>query len=581
MQQYDEHNDSLYDRDGAHHAAKALFRDGGRALENADFDKPVKMFGLFNVDAGLAAYATMAYNVGSDYATRILAPKTYELTKRFASPHMSGNAAVKTAALTSTAMNVVLKSGGYFTPIINTIKDGREERVKLARRMSPVLDEVAGKHSVGALNSVAKENTLLKAHMARMNKKLSVARSNNLIDLLVNAGPNLALNYSQMKGMWAGQTPKEIEAARAQAQLEQVSHAPGEVSAGAELKEVGKLFMQGGTGAFTDRMKKSNLHKLQKNQRPYSALEMILTLQEQFEGNPKSRSYAVPGKRGESYPLEEYIARVAIHHYAEMADIDTEYSEIREALHDELAQAVKPIADAMRKGEFDAMSLVRLLGEGKLVQKGGRVIASAEDVRDMIGDHTAAHGAHHQTAEEHYAKAAYSRDEFKKAMHALDGDEQRIMASLVSNEVLEDAGFKPAQIKAWRDETAKKHDADRHLAESALGICADGHEAAKQDGAASKKEFALLEDGARKIAAHGVDAVHALRGSAVNPHGIEQAVANVAVAKVLGDKAYFGKMLDKGQQRLAANEDHVNDNERSFAEREDRRGHATHYGREA
>ncbi len=579
--QHNEHNDSLYDRDAAQQSAKALFRDGGRALENADLDKPVKMFGLFNVDAGLAAYATMGYNVASDYATRVLAPKTYDLTQRFASGHMSSNNALKTAALTTTAMNVVLKSGGFFTPIINTVKEGREERTKLARRVSPVLDEVVGKHSVGALNSAAKENTLLKAHLTRMNKSLSVARSNNLIDLIVNAGPNLALNYNQMKGMWAeGKHPNLVENELKQKALQQaVDNTGAEVSAGDELKNFGKLFVQGGTGAFTDRLKKSNLHKLSKNQRPYSALEMILTLQEQFEGNAKSRSYQVPGKRGESYPLEEYIARVAIHHFAEMADIDTEFSEIREALHDDLKHAVKPIADAMRKGEFDVMSLVRLIGEGKLVQKGGRVVASPDEIHDLLGEHTAGHGAHHQTAEDHYANAAYNRGEFKKAIHALSGDEQRIMASLVSNEVLEDAGFKPAQIKEWRDATAAKHDADKHLAASTLGIAGDGQDAA-QEGVASKKELALLQDGARKIEQQGVDAVHALRGSSVNPHGIEQAVANVAVAKVLGDKAYFGKMLDKGQQRLAANENHVNDNERSFADREDRRGHAAYGERE-
>ena len=134
-------NDSLYDRDEAHKSAKALFRDGGRALERADLDKPVKMFGLFEVDAGLAAYATMAYNIGSDYASRILGKSTYDLTKRFASPHMSANNALKTAALTTTALNVVLKSGGYFMPIIKSVREERDERSQLARRVAVVLDE--------------------------------------------------------------------------------------------------------------------------------------------------------------------------------------------------------------------------------------------------------------------------------------------------------------------------------------------------------------------------------------------------------------------------------------------------------
>lgn len=577
MQHDDQHNASLYDRDGAHSAAEKLFRDGGRALENADFDKPVKVFGLFNMDAGLAQYATMAYNVGSDYASKYLTPQTYNITLNAAKPHMSANAALKTAALTTTAMNVVLKSGAFFTPMINTMKESREERTQLARRIAPVLDEVAGKHSVGALNSVAKENTILKAHMVRMNKKYGVERTNNLIDLIGNAGPNLLLHYKQTKGMWAGNHPTQVDADILKAKQEQdAKNAEHQGTAGGELKDMGKLFVQGGAGAFTDRFKKSNLHKLQKNQRPYSALEMILTLQEQFEGNPKSHSYAVPGKRGESYPLEEYIARVAIHHFAEMADIDPEFSEIREALHEELKQSVKPIADAMRKGEFDAIGLVRLIGEGKLIQKGGRVVASPEDISEMLGVHSASHGAHHQSVEDHYAKATYNRSEFKKAIHSLEGDAQRIFAMMFSDEVLEDAGFKPAQIKQWRDETATKRDADKHLAAGALGVANDTQDA-QHEGLTSKKEMALLQNGARKIAQDGVEAVHALRGSAINPHGIEQAVANVAVAKVLGDKEYFGKMIDKGQQELAATNDNgreANDNERSFAEREMLRAYA-------
>lgn len=571
-----EQNESLYDRDKAHESARALFRDGGRALQNADLDKPVKMFGLFEVDAGLAAYATMGYNVGSDYLSRAVAPRTYELTKKYAAPHMSQSGALKAAALATTAMNVVLKSGGYFTPMITSIQESREERSKLARRIAPILDEEVGKHSAGALKAVAKENTVLKAHMVRMSKQHGVRTMNNFVDLLVNAGPNLALNFNEAKGMWNGKSPKEIRKELAQQKLTTAANeAIAEPSAGNELREMGKLFMQGGTGAFTDRFKKSNLHKLNKTLRPYSSLEMILTLDEQFKGNPKSRSYQVPGKRGESYPLEEYIARIAIHNSMEMADISTEHSEIREALHDELAKSVKPIAEALRKGDLEPIELVRILGEGKLVQKGGRVIASPEDVHEMIGDKSAQGVNRHQTVEEHYANAAYSREEFKKALHALDGDEQRIFASLFSDAVLEDAGIKPTKIKEWRETTAARRDADQHLAEGALGAAGDGHSAA-QEGVASKKELAMLKSGAHKIEQHGVQAVHDLRSSATNPHGIEQAVANVAVAKVLGNKSSYVEMLNKGRALLAANENHGNDNEHSFAAREARRAQAGH-----
>lgn len=572
-------DDSLYDRDEAHKSAKALFRDGARALERADLDKPVKMFGLFEVDAGLAAYATMAYNIGSDYASRILGKSTYDLTKRFASPHMSANNALKTAALTTTALNVVLKSGGYFMPIIKSVREEREERSQLARRVAVVLDEEVGKHSVSALNTVAKDNTILKAHVVRLDKKHSVSKWNNLVDLVVNAGPNLALNYRQAKGMWVDQKhPNDIAAElERQKKIDSRRQKYSEVSAGGELKEMGKLFMQGGTGAITDRIKKSNIHKLNKTLRPYSALEMILTLDEQFQGNPKARSYQIPGKRGESYALEEYIARIAIHHFAEMADISTEHSEIREALHEELAQAVKPIADAMRKGDLETMELIRLIGEGKLVQKGGRVIASPEEIKELIGSQSAQGGHHyHQTPKDHYAKAAYNREEFKKALHSLDGDQQRVFACLFSNEVLEDAGVKPAQIKAWREATAAERGADKYLAAEVLGVSADDAATMKHEGGASSKEVAALEQGSRKIEKLGLDAVHDLRGSATNPHGIEQAVANVAVAKILGDKAYFGTMLSKGEQRLEAIQDHgrkTNGHETHVA-RQDRRNDA-------
>lgn len=551
--QYDH---SIYSREDLHHDANRIFREGEKALKNADMDKPVKVFGLFEVDAGLAAYATMGYNIVSDRLSGMVGKHSYDLTSKLLSPHASPNTTLKAAALATTGVNVVLKTGGYVMPVFNDIKVQREERVKLARRVATVLDEEVGSHSVRALRTAAKENTVLKAHLLRMGKVNSVTNWNNLIDLGVNAAPNLALDSKRTQAMFKGEHPRDFDNRMELQARRPVTH---DTSAGSEMKEMGKLFMQGGTGAITDRIKKSNLHKLQKNLRPYTALDMILTLDEQMQGNPKARNFQVPGKRGEAYPLEEYLARTVIHHYAEMADLSNDFSEVREALHEELAKAVKPLADALRHGELSAMELVQLIGEEKIVQKGGRVIASPDDVADLIGAHgDQAINRSHETPHEHYARASYNREELKKALHALDKEEQRALASLFSPEVQQDAGMKKSEIKANEAANSAEHDSDRDLAELVLGTAAQGMSSLKAQGAA-EKEIAEVEKASDAIARHGAKAVHGLRSSANNPNGIEHALANIAVPQIVSDKAYLGTVRSAGRELLARRDQETED----------------------
>jgi hypothetical protein len=552
------HNDStVYDSRDAHAQMKKLLDAGNKSMAQDNFDKPVKFLGM-EIDAGLAGYATAAYNIGSKYVTNIVNKHVYDLTLKSAEKTpMSRSAALKTAALTTTAVNVMVKSGAFITPMISAIGQHRDAKVQLARRLAPVLDEETGKHSLGALHKVAKNNTIIQAHLKRMDMQNSAENWNNLVDLAVNATPNLALDYKLGKAMWKeGISPAEHKA-RMNVAAKQIAATAKEhdVTMGGEVKQMGEMLMLGGTGAISDRIKKSNEHKLKKALRPYSALEMILTLDEQMDGNPKARSFQVPGRKGESYNLEEYIARVAIHHFAEMADISSDHSEIRQALHDELMAAAKPIAEAMRKGDLSPMDLVQLIGEEKLVQKGGRVIASPEEIRELIGaEHEMGLNRPHQSPKEHYTLASYNRDELKRAIHSLEGEEKRVFCAWFSNEVLEDAGMKPAEIKAMRDATAKAHDADTNMAASVLGVAAEGAEGMRAEGGASAKEVAALDKASREISHKGAEALHSLQSSANNPNGIEQAVANVAVTKILGDKAYFGTMLDRGKELLAANE---------------------------
>lgn len=522
--------------------AERAFKDGARSMASADLDKTVKVFGV-EVDQGLANWAASAYNVVSDFGTRALAPKTYEITTNLVSPHLTPGATAKTAAIATFAVNTGLKSAMFVPPMIKSVQETHAQERELARKLAPVLDDIKNSHSVGAMKSVRMEdNSIIRAHVWQMHKKHGVQNFNSFLDLIVNAGPNVALNLSQLGGMYSkGLSPKELAKQTQLAKQQQV----GDDSVGGQMKELGKLFVNSSTGTISGRIKKSNENNLKKRIQPYSALEMLLTLGEQVESNAKARTFQVPGRRGESYPLEEYLMRVMIHHQKELADISPEQSEVREALREELALATKPIAEAVRKGELSGMALVRMLGEGHVVKRHGRAVASPEEVEEYI-EKNAGTRINRVVVDpkEFYADASYSKADLQEVLKVLEGEEKQTFAAWVPDDVLEDAGMKPEAIKQLRVDTAKTY--ERSLAEAVLGLAAKSEEELKADGLA-KSEITQLYKARDALEANGLGAIADLKTSSANIRGVERLVTNAAVPQIKRDKTYLGKLTEAGR----------------------------------
>jgi hypothetical protein len=343
-------------------------------------------------------------------------------------------------------------AGGYFGPIWESYASQRQERAHLARELAGVLDQLKGNHSVGALYSVKQgENELIFAQRKRMATIANTTNLGNWIDLGINAGANLTLDVKRFHSIWtekANVTEAEMKArALKRAKELELQAETGAVGDASQGKHLLGLLVNSSVPQLADRVKRSGEHKLKNGLQPYSALEMILELNKQVSSKPDARSFDVPrgfqskGAR-ESYPLEEYLMRICIQHQKDMADIDPEHSEIREALRDDLAEVVKPIAAAIRKGDLSTMALVRLIGEGKIIKKHGRAIADPQDVIELIK-----HEAPRQSAyapvnpAEYYQDVAFSRAQLKAAIKSLDGDEKLSFTAMFPDTVLAEAGM--------------------------------------------------------------------------------------------------------------------------------------------
>lgn len=566
------------DRKEVNNFAQDAFKKSAQALSEAELGKTKKIFGLFEVDAGIAAYANTIYNMGSDFLAHKLAPKAATLVERYGSRAGIPEGKLQTAGtLAHIASTIALKAGGYVGPLFESLSAQRAERARLARAIAPVLDEIRGNHSVRAFRNIGEsENEIIFAHKKRMAKIASSHNVSNIIDLAVNSGTNLMLDIKGFAASWKDKrvvTTQDVQRQQHQQQLElQAKAAQGD----GQGRYIASGLLNTTVPQLLDRYQRTSEHRLKTMLQPYSALEMILELNEQISSNPDSRafaeprSYQSPKQRRHEFSLEEYLMRICIQHQKDMADISPDHSEIREALRDDLAEAIKPIAKAIRHGDLSPIALIRLVGEGKIIKKQGRAIASAEDVKALVSKEAPkqSHYVHVDPAE-HYKNAAYSRDQFKKTLNGYDGDEKIAFASIFPNSVLEDAGMGKkdlAQVDAYRAKGSDGKGYDFTLAYEVLGLNAKKDE--QLEATLAHNEIKSVRDAAEKIERKGVEAIHDLKTSATHENGIESVIGNVLVHK----PEYLGTILKDGRKEFAAMA--ANDDEAPRPRHEHHDGHA-------
>lgn len=531
------------------------FKDSAQAMDRAELGKTTKLFG-FKVDAGIAEYLSSIYNNASNIVFQMVLPQTHTTAKKLGmrAGLAEGSAALnRTAALSTFGVAVALKAGKDIGAVYSDIREARKERQEMTRRVADVLDDIKGRHSLGAFDGVKQsENEVIYAQRQRMNKIAGAAKVNSLTSLAINAGPNLMLDTKVLRGMLKGQSPTEVMHALDAKKAEENSNA-------SQMQTLRDMFVNTTTGQVAGRMAKLNDFKLRNSLQPFSALEMILELKEQVESNPKSRgfqlpkSYQNPKGRPKELPLEEYVPMIFMQHQKDMAGFSSEHTEIRDALKQDLLVACQPIVKAVRNGDMDVLSLVRLVGEQKVVRNRGRAVADAEDVAETIARMTAKEASTHESVAEHLKDASYSVAQLKQVLNMLEGKEQVQVGALFSNDMLRAAGLSDSEIKTMRAQQ-EKLGKNQILAEVTLGVASESDEALKKEGLA-KPEIKLLHEASKAIEQDGVEAIDQFKANHTRPQGIERVLDNWAVPQITKDKQYFGKVVAQGKLKLEAAED--------------------------
>ncbi len=527
---------------GGNSAMEALvargFAEMDKADQNADTNdgKTAKLFGLFEVPAGFASIAEGLWNESAHVFTGWLEQHTEApFTAAGTALGLKGDTLRRGVAGASLLTSTAIKSAPYINPFFESFRNQYDKRKHIARRIAPVLDDVRGGHSVNALMGVSEgQNEMIYAARRRLTAQADTENMNNLITM-VNVLPGFVPDLVHMQHKWNNTAPvadKDI---------------------GGVVRNVGGMFSRVGAGPLARVLINGNNRKLKKRfTSEFSALDMVVSLVDQVEHDPKAERFELPDK-SDSIDLESYLVRLLIQHQKDMADLAPEYTELRLSLKEDIAAIAKPLADAIRNGEMAPLELVRMVGEGKIIKKKGRAIATPEEIDKLIQrDKPQTHKYTSVDSKEFFANASYNKEELKTAIGSLKGDEKEIFASMFPDSILEEVGMQKAEIEAMREHMVKRY--EHHLAEMVSGAAAKTDDELKKDGLSSA-EVKLLRDAAETLSQKGETAITEVKGTGST--GVEQAVSNLVVPSISGDKAYFGTLLSRGQEALKSKVDEV------------------------
>lgn len=506
------------------------------ADEHGDSEKTVKLFGLFDVPQSANTFITSVWNEGSHHFTSWLLPNSEKFYTRLGnSVGLTGKPLQHGVAGAVFATNALIKAGPLVNPVFASLREQHRDRQELARKLSPVLNDITGNHSVGALMALKPEqNEMIFAHRKRMAAKSTTDNVNNLINIGVNVLPGIASDLPSLSRIAGGKL-----------------RLPEPTAGGKDnpISQMAGFISRTGASPLANILTRSNERNLRKKfSSEYSALDMALSLHQQVEEDSKAHGFQLPGQRGEVLSLEEYIMRMMIQHQRDMADITHDHTELRSALREDMEAVAKPLAEAISNGDMSALSLVRLIGEGKIIKKKGRAIAAPDEVVGLI-QHDKPKAQRYVTvdAKEYYANASFTKKELEQALKSLQGEEKHVFAAMFPDSILEEAGMKKEEVTQLREQMAQTH--DHHLAEALLGAASRTDAELQKDGLAGN-EIRLIREAQQSLSEQGEAAMKDLKSGPANPTGIEQAMANLAVARVNGDKQYMGTMLNQGRAAL-------------------------------
>lgn len=428
----------------------------------------------------------------------------------------------------------VLLASPTLPALISPVTNWRKERKQMAQDAAPILKDMAAEGMPGSIGGVGiEDNEVIYAHRKRINTNLSHVTVNNVLQTA----------SSQIGMIIKGEKPTK-------------GHA---VDAGLSAKAgdaAGLLLaippaVDALVGRFTDSRNK----ELAANRGSCSAFQLITNLDEQIKKRAKNGDgitggdFAFPKTMGNrSAGLADYIATTIKAHSEEMERLlPNDYSQLRDALKPQIKEVSKVLAEAITSGELAPLSLIRLIGEGKIIKQQGRTLVDVEELKHQINKHAGTQAGKAEIDPKEYLKMATFKDkELKETLASLEGNERAIFASFFPDTILKKTGMSEAEIETIRKDTAPMY--ENNLANLLAGIANQPDADLKSQGLADR-EIKTIKDAAKTLQERGAEAVHALRANATNPIGIELPLLNAAMAKI-SEPHYVGKMLSQGSQLL-------------------------------
>ena len=554
-------------------AMEKMFEKGFAKLDEADRrsqrnggeEKTTKLAGIFEVPEMVGTVVEGLWNEGVDDFTKWLHPRAHPTFEKWgAKAGLKGSALAQGATIATVALNTTLKSGIFIHPVYEAFRDKHEQKVQMARKMAPVLD-IEGGHSVHTL--MHSKNDMIRAHAERMTAKSNLKIKNALVKMFINVAPSTVFDLPDYRKMWNGQP------------------VTGEITAGeARVKNFVGRIARVGSAPMANVLTHSNERAYKKKfGSEYSALEMVLELNDQVAEKPDASGFTMPGKNRRAMGLEDYVREIITQHQKDMADISTEHTEIRDALKDDVKSAAAVLAEAIRQGDISALSLIELIGGGEVIKRNGRAIADSDEIKEHIAQLSGKHSVHAVTDVKEYLKDSdFTIEDLEKSLKLLEGTPERVhFASMFPNELLKKAGMGASEIKEMRAETLEHY--GREICATFLGLNALPDEELKAGGLATH-EIKSIREMSKHIERSGESAVAKLKN---NP-GANHAVPNWLVSHA----TEYGTLRSEGMQLLEKaelkhktandNDTIANDNEHGHHSRreQDRRAHGGHGERE-
>ncbi len=172
----------------------------------------------------------------------------------------------------------------------------------------------------------------------------------------------------------------------------------------------------------------------------HTSFDLIMGLQENAQGGLRV----------------EKIHAAVIEIFQQLED-DMKRPKFAGVLLDTLKESTLPIAEAIAEGRLNALALVKLAGENKVIEhtNGKRSFHDAEEVEkivnEMIGSQV--HKDKEISAEqflETFENPTLAKETIKKTLAELKGDERNFFISIMPIEILEQAGLGVAEIRECR-----------------------------------------------------------------------------------------------------------------------------------